>query len=220
MHDPMTVAFEVKVPIPKRCRWREKRADGPRWTLGRRTFTGPESHVGKPIDPWWRPKAYSPRIAGRMYQWRRFITVWHIEPSNGDTTPPCGSPRWRWHLHHCRLQVHPWQHFRDRFVRCAECGRRMNTAQRFSYMSSDQVWHQECMALRHLRGAREDDEHLIRRLFDAYRVAADLDEAEALDSLRHLKNAPDRPHSGFRAQYRLQGLLGYKRDDARRLVKR
>lgn len=220
MHDPMTVAFEVKVPIPKRCRWREH-AEGPRWTLGRRTFTGPDSHLGKPIDPWWRPKAYAPVLAGRAYRWREVITIWHVEPRNGDTTPPCGSPRWRWHLHHYRFQVLPWQRLQHRFVRCAECGRRMNTASRHSYMSSDRTWHEECMSLRHLRGAREDDEQLIRCLFAAYRVAADLDETEALDSLRHMKDAPGHKWSGWRAQYRLQTLLGYERDPGhRRLVKR
>lgn len=220
MHDPRTVAFDIKNPIPKRSKWRERQGD-PRWTLRRVRFTNPE-HAHQAVYPWWRVKAWDVRLAGRAYHLRDFITVWHVEPRNRDTNPPCGSPRWRWHITHWRIQIRPLQRFIHRFARCAECGRRMNTASRHSYMSSPKgtVWHDECMTLRHLRSTRQDDEGLIRALFAAYRVATDLDEADALERFRHLPDTPGNPHSGFRNHYRLEKLLGWDRDDKYRLVKK
>jgi hypothetical protein len=60
---------------------------------------------------------------GRHY-WPALITVWHREPRGADALSVCKhGTRWRWHVHHWRLQVPPLQHLR-RFLltRCAWCG--------------------------------------------------------------------------------------------------
>lgn len=140
MHDPMVVAFEVHVPIPKRQRWSDARPGQKRWTLGRWRRSNPEN-LGEPIYSWWRPKAWRPRVAGRSYGWRLILTVWHVEPKGHDSGTVCphyvrwrndigdwqSKPLngWRGHVHHWHLQVPPLQDLRRRlFQRCEWCGGR------------------------------------------------------------------------------------------------
>ena len=63
MHDPMVVVFDVHAPVPVPS-WSFK--DAPRWGVRRRRFTGPpEDGGGRPIDPWWRPRAWQVFILGK-----------------------------------------------------------------------------------------------------------------------------------------------------------
>lgn len=104
MHDPLTVAFEIHRPWPQRDDWKTEQAarTGTRWKIG---------------GPFWV-------LAGRGLYWPSLITIWHRDPSGFDATT-CRGQRWRLHVHHWRLQVHPLQQLRRRLLtRCAWCGGR------------------------------------------------------------------------------------------------
>jgi hypothetical protein len=192
MHDPEVVVFDLKLPIPLRCQWRDARPGKPRWTLGRRTFTNVE-HLGQPVYPWWRAEGYQPLIAGHAFRWTGFLTVWHNEPKGHDSATVCkgmggSNLTWRnvrWaikHRRHLSVQVHPYQRV-NRWLRqrCAGCGRRFFWHDaRFGYMSSDDVYHDQCMSLRTVRSQLDD-------LTKYVRFEASSDEQ-------------------FRVEYRLKGL--------------
>lgn len=104
MHDPLTVAFEIRRPWPEIVDWRTEQAarTGTRWRIG---------------SPFWV-------LAGRGLYWPSLITVWHRDPSGYDDTT-CRGTRWRWHTHHWRFQVRPLQDLRRWLLtRCAWCGGR------------------------------------------------------------------------------------------------
>lgn len=104
MHDPLTVAFEIPRPWPETADWCTEQAarTGTRWRIG---------------GPFWV-------VAGRGLYFPGLITVWHRDPSGYDDTA-CRRKRWRLHIHHWRLQVHPLQQLRRRLLtRCAWCGGR------------------------------------------------------------------------------------------------
>lgn len=100
MHDPMTVAFEIRRPWPQRRKG--KQANDKRWSIGR--------------SPFWN-------IAGVEYYWPGFITVWHVEPSGFDSNHDCPySSNWQWHIHHWKIQIHPLQNLRRwALTRCEWC---------------------------------------------------------------------------------------------------
>jgi hypothetical protein len=148
MHDPKTVAHEIRRPWPRRS---PRVAHGPtvRWSFGRH-----HAVPGSPVDqqakatgrnpfPWWKPSSYSPFwvLAGRSYYWPELITIWHEEPGGHDSGTICKRHRrwqddeghwhykglhgWKWHVWHWRLQVLPVQHFkRWAWSRCTRCGRK------------------------------------------------------------------------------------------------
>lgn len=104
MHDPLTVAFEIRRPWPQAADWRTEQAarTGTRWQFG---------------SPYWV-------LAGRGLYFPGLITVWHRDPSGYDSTtcPMYPGRAWRFHIHHWRLQVHPLQALRRRLLtRCAWC---------------------------------------------------------------------------------------------------
>jgi hypothetical protein len=104
MHDPLTVAFEVYRPWPSRDAWKTELAarQGMRWKIG---------------GAFWV-------VAGRGFYWPCFITVWHRDPSGYDDIS-CRGKRWRLHVHHWRIQIHPLQQLRRRLLtRCEVCGGR------------------------------------------------------------------------------------------------
>ena len=144
MHDPMVVAHEVHLPIPVRVRWRDARNGQPRWTLGRHRRTN-EENLGEPVYPWWKPKGWTPRLAGRAFGWYQILTVWHVEPKGRDSGEVCKHYRrwqdeagkwhsrplkaWKWHVHHWQIQVLPAQKWQRRlFQRCAWCNGRSTKA--------------------------------------------------------------------------------------------
>jgi hypothetical protein len=114
MHDPLVVAFDIRRPWPKRCSPLLKNT---RWH-----FRG--SH--------WA-------IAGWWIYWPSFVTVWHREPGGHDSGEVCKHydrvqdangkwdyrfhHRWRFHVHHWKVQIHPLQEFRRWLLtRCEWCG--------------------------------------------------------------------------------------------------
>jgi hypothetical protein len=104
MHDPLTVAFEIRRPWPQHADWRTEQAA--------RTGTR------------WRINAPYTVLAGRGLYWPCMVTVWHRDPSGYDDTA-CRHKRWRLHVHHWKLQVVPLQRLRRRLLtRCAWCGGR------------------------------------------------------------------------------------------------
>lgn len=101
MHDPLTVAFEIRRPWPETADWRSKQAarDGVRWRLG-------------------APYAV---LAGRGLYFPCMITVWHRDPSGYDDDT-CRGKRWQLHVHHWKIQISPLQHLRRRLLtRCTWC---------------------------------------------------------------------------------------------------
>ncbi len=106
------------------------------------------------------------------------LDVWHDEPGGHDAFTVCGHPpqdglpRLAWTVRHARhlhyrwwpyLLVHRWI-----FDRCADCGRRFLWRDaRHSYQGSDQVWHDVCMSLRHVRGQLDDITAYVRAEADA-----------------------------------------------------
>lgn len=101
MHDPLVVAFEIRRPWPSVADWRTEQAarTGARWRVD---------------GAFWV-------IAGRGLYWPGLVTVWHRDPSGYDHIT-CNRNRWRLHVHHWRIQVHPLQALRRRLLtRCAWC---------------------------------------------------------------------------------------------------
>lgn len=101
MHDPMVVAFDIKIPVPH---FRSKaKADQKRWSfqVWRRTN---DANRGERCHAWWRPKGYRVAIAGRQLRWRTIATIWHVEPNGHDALTICrkrvplDKARW-WHRH-------------------------------------------------------------------------------------------------------------------------
>jgi hypothetical protein len=119
MHDPMTVAFEIRRPWPQRSPGRK--VSEKRWKIGK--------------SPFWN-------LAGVEYYWPGLITVWHVDPSGFDSNEDCPySGHWQWHVHHWRLQIHPWQNFRRwALTRCEWCGGR---SRKGDYVNISQQWDRE-----------------------------------------------------------------------------
>jgi hypothetical protein len=165
MHDPMTVAFEIRYPW-RHYRKRERRNAFDKsyrasfitiWHLD------PESDGSDDSCDWfgarktkqngWWPghvdeyKALSDEARAAVdfvwWHWRHRLTKrrWWQHP--------------KWHVHHWRFQVHPLQDFkRWAFSRCAECRRRFswgycpvgrwgNTGPQW-FRSEEMVFHHEC----------------------------------------------------------------------------
>lgn len=118
MHDPKAVVWDIRFPMPRRAKWKDSENGAPRWTMGRLRRTNAE-----PVYPWWRPKGYEPRIAGRAWSWSYFLTIWHNEPNGADSGTVCRS-RWRkWHLTHLSVQWHQQRALkRWLLTRCEWCG--------------------------------------------------------------------------------------------------
>lgn len=100
------------------------------------------------------------------------LDVWHTEPGGADAFTVCGTPPnataaalW-WAVRHWRHLHYRWWPYLNvrRWIcdRCAGCGRRFLWRDaRCSYMGSDQVWHEPCMSLRHVRGQLNDIDHYV-----------------------------------------------------------
>lgn len=226
MHDPMVVAFDIRRPWPTRSYTSDKDRER-RWHWQRH---------GK----WWKPGSWSPFVTVRGQRWYfpSLVTIWHVEPNGRDSGEVCNhwrtdragrrrrDDRWKWHVWHWKIQVATGQKIkRFLFERCIECGRRYP----WGYAPVSHQWdgpggrwfrvgrlnyHHECSALVHQRRQRESDETLIRHLFAAYRLGADLSEPEALAQLTD----PRRRSLDFHESYRLTRMLGYERDSNYDLV--
>lgn len=129
------------------------------------------------------------------------LDVWHNEPGGADAFTVCGRPpqaklaRLRWvarHARHLHYRLWPYLLIR-RWIkdRCAGCGRRFFWKDaRHSYQGTDQVWHDPCMSLRHVRGQLDDLTGYVRGTADSnarwrteYRLKG-LDEQAKQDGVR------------------------------------
>lgn len=103
MHDPMTVAHEIRFPIPKvrPNEYAKNRPQGPRWSA------------------YWY-------LGDKELYFPPLVTIWHNEPGGADSLSVCKwGTNWQWHVKHWSFQVHPVQHWRRRIMtRCAGCGGR------------------------------------------------------------------------------------------------
>lgn len=246
MHDPDVVAFDIPRPWPERSALGNAKPGGRRWKIRHHhdciTCSDEEraEHVGRDFFPWWRPGSYTKfwTLAGRGWYWPPLVTVWHREPHGRDSGEVCKhwrtvggerkpTGRWRWHVHHWRIQIRPVQAVhRFLFERCIECGRRYP----YGYAPVSHQWdeprgpwwrvtrrayHHECSGLVEVRRDRDALEGLVRRLVTEIRFRADETEREMVERLTDRENTTWEWHE----QYRLQRVLGYSRDDDYRLVK-
>lgn len=137
MHDPLTVAFTIPNLLKLR---RQKEYD----------YDPKGGSVLKKYRwHWFGTHAFV--VWGKAFGFHPLITVWHREPGGKDSGEVCkhyyslhtkhewapdgevGKPlyehfiiwTWKLHVHHWRLQIHPYQNFRRRVLtRCAWCGGR------------------------------------------------------------------------------------------------
>lgn len=136
MHDPLTVAFEIPRPWPRRDRIHDAKPGRSRWRARYQWATW-----RKPWAGWTRFWT----VAGRGYYWPSLVTVWHVEPGGHDSGEVCPHYRrwqdeqgqwqvkflrgWKWHVHHWRIQVPPLQELRRRLLtRCEWCRGRSTKA--------------------------------------------------------------------------------------------
>jgi len=103
-----------------------------------------------------------------------------------------------------RAKFVPWQTFRHRFVRCAECGRRMNKATRNGYPRSDKTWHSECMSMGSYRSNELVLLEALDRLLNAYSI-------ETKDQLRSLVDNPFESRDQFLVWYSTMGRVEWYR---------
>ena len=160
MHDPKHVVYEVRLPIPVRKKWRDAKHGEPRWTLGISRRTNAEN-VGERVYPWWNPKGYSPRVAGRAFESMRLVTIWHDEPGGADSGTVCSYAAAKHHPKHWTLQWHHWQKIRRTlFTRCEWCGGPSRTGDRVNishqwysprpehfWQSPRGVYHDDCSSI-------------------------------------------------------------------------
>jgi hypothetical protein len=147
MHDPDVVAFEIPRPWPQRAAFGRSDSDA-RWQIRYRhrcddpsTCNGCRGRSNSQMFPWWKQRSYSRfwTLAGVRLYWPALITVWHHDPSDYDHGVTCkrGS-RWRLHVHHWRIQVHPAQAFRRWLLtRCEWCGGR---SRKGDYVNVSKQW--------------------------------------------------------------------------------
>lgn len=118
---------------------------------------------------------HDPSFLALDLHWIR-LDVWHDEPGGADAFTVCGHPPRRarvfWVLKHARhLHLRWWPYLSVRrwiTDRCAGCGRRFLWRDaRHSYQSTDKVWHDPCMSLRHVRGQLDDITGYLRGTADA-----------------------------------------------------
>lgn len=95
------------------------------------------------------------------------LDIWHREPGGRDAFEVCGHApnrgvrRLAWMVRHARHVRLRWQRYLKvkRWIvdRCEDCGHRFRYREaRYSYQSTDRVWHDPCMSLRHVRGQLDD----------------------------------------------------------------
>ena len=95
------------------------------------------------------------------------LDIWHDEPGGHDSGEVCGrlpmavGARLLWTVRHARhLHYRFWPYLNvKRWIvdRCDHCGQRFRWKDaRHSYQSTDKVWHDVCMTLRHVRADLND----------------------------------------------------------------
>lgn len=90
-----------------------------------------ESRYGENADSMERR---ADNFAGTVYAWLcRAERPWWKHP--------------KWHIHHWKLQFHPWQQLKRRWWdKCCVCGKRGFKGAAIGSWGGDQIWHMECDA--------------------------------------------------------------------------
>lgn len=105
------------------------------------------------------------------------LDIWHVEPNGHDSGGVCGHHpmptrrRILWavrHVQHLHFRFWPYLNVKRWIVeRCDGCGRRFRWKEgRFSYQSTNKVWHDPCMSLGIVRGQLEDMTDYLRGVAD------------------------------------------------------
>lgn len=119
MHNPESIAFEIRRPWPTRSEFGSARPGQPRWKF----------RSGRSLSPFWT-------IAGRGIYWPDLITVWHIEPGGRDSGEVCKT-HWKWHVLHWRVRIGTVQRFRRwALTRCEWCGGKSRKGDRVNFSHS------------------------------------------------------------------------------------
>jgi hypothetical protein len=161
VHSPLTVAHEIRTPIPKveRRRAPSDRPRGPRWS----------AH-------WY--------LADKTLYFPPLVTIWHREPDDQDSGTVCTrDTNWRWHFDHWEYQIHPVQKWRRRIMtRCAECGGRSTKKDPVNcslQWENDEVpwwypepglYHQTCSSKARARTAEQHQARDRTKTWDQYRA--------------------------------------------------
>lgn len=236
MHDSDVVAFEIRRPWPKRDKTHDAKPGKPRWKARYQWATW-----RKPWNGWmafWT-------VAGRGLYWPPMIVVWHREPGGHDSGEICKhhtragwnetkgvwivkvSNRWRWHMHHWRIQVPFLGNIRRFFFeRCIECGRRYPWGYAtFSHQWDEprgkwfrithRAYHYECSSLVHYRRENEYLTELVKYLAIEIAARSHEDELSLVDRLTGTTSSLE-----FYLSYRLQRILGFERDNDYNLIKK
>jgi hypothetical protein len=159
VHDPMTVAHEIKVPW--RRHWPGSK-DTYRPTLVTIWHVDPEkdgsddscdfSGTRRPLRPTERD------LFNKLMQLETLVGNDPIYSEHKQEVTDLYGAVWRWrhdrphrrlfaacwHVHHWRIVIEPLASFLRRFERCANCGERMGTATRYGSWGGDKVWHGHC----------------------------------------------------------------------------
>lgn len=239
MHDPMVVAFDMKLPIPKRVKWHDAKPGDQRWMLRVSRRTNPEN-LGERVHRWWRPNGYQLVLAGRAFGLLGLGTVWHVEPNGHDSGEVCKHwrrwqddagewhskylNRWKWHVWHWHIQWFLGGHLRRvLFERCIECGRgfpwgyspishQWDSPRSRWFRIQRSAYHHECSSLVSQRTSMGQDARIVRRLFDFYRLALDLDEVSAAESIFDTRNAGPEFTDMFNLNRRMKWVLGWRNE--------
>jgi len=158
MHDPMTVAHEIKAP------WKRHYQDGfaYRQTLVTVWHVDPETDgTDDSCDYSGTRRELRPTerlLFDRLQQIDSLIGNDPFYSEHKTEVSDLYSALWTWrhervsrfrwsaawHVHHWRVVIEPLADFLRRFERCAGCGRRMGKAVRFGSWSGEKMWHGEC----------------------------------------------------------------------------
>lgn len=163
--------------------------------------------------PWWRTTRLKNGLKVRHFG--QFITIWHVDP-HGDRRYPCGDRTdtrrlWRFHVHHWKLQIHPWQNFkRWAFERCAECGGRYSWGYAPVRHGKGAV-HQHCSRSIWTRDRLAQVEEIARHAINGYCRTMEMETREAIDVL-----IPGRTGQlpEWRTHYAARSLMGVLEDPA------
>lgn len=164
MHDPLTQAFRINFPwfrtwkspsghkfrswVPFITIWhKDPERDGSDnscdWCGSKRKLTGHEKEFADAVwdlatildnRPYYpdHPAHKAFESVKKHLRELRKVKGWRVHP--------------RWHIHHWRIQVHPWQTLRRwLFERCAKCGKGYSWGYcPVGNWSGTQTWHREC----------------------------------------------------------------------------
>lgn len=253
MHDPMAVAWDIPSPIARRERWRERggkrwgfdvmRRTNPA-NLGQRVYRwwrpkgytlrlAGRAYGLRTLATIWHvePKGHDSGEICKHYirgerwanypRWKARLNPLIKVLDGGEWAADL---RWKWHVHHWHIQIHPLQAWRARlFDRCALCGRkgRPNHSHQWDsaslgwrkWRSREGLYHRECSELVTRRHDLDEAKATMRDLFAMARVWADLSEEELISRLYEI---PEKQMS-FHRRSQLTAVLGWRWDSDRNM---